>query len=424
MKLSELKEQVQKYQYMEDTKIIDISLASVIATRLKIGDPTWLIIIGASSGGKSQILRPIAETDKKFIHRLDDLTENTFLSGVAGDNNPSLLHKIGTLGIIVISDLTVIFSKNSEARQAILSQFRMIYDGEMNKHTGNAKELKPWKGYLGMIAGSTPSIYSHFEEVSDMGERFIYYRMKEIDAKKATHLALERRLFGKKLDDKLSGLYDEYIKSVIEDYISNGEEEIKISKEVKDRIIDISQFAETIRTAVHVDWKGESITKIPVPAYPMRVALQLMSIAKSMSIVNKHEFDSYDLREEDIQAIEWCGFSLANEEKRAVLKVLAKIEYEYLINTTTIANAIGLDTKITGLILQNLASVKVLERVTNDGKHTWRIIDRGHYDTIKRLNDIDKMDNIIEFDEGRDSDEKEENQSAVDKEFEDFPSSF
>jgi hypothetical protein len=99
MTLEELKTEIKTYQYFEDTDIIDVALASIISTRLKLGNPIWLIIIGASSGGKSQILRPLALTDAKFMHRVDDLTENTFLSGISGDDS-SLLKRIGKNGMI------------------------------------------------------------------------------------------------------------------------------------------------------------------------------------------------------------------------------------------------------------------------------------------------------------------------------------
>ena len=90
--LQEIKTEIQQYQYLEDTGVIDVTLASIIANRLKLSDPVWLIIIGASSGGKSQILRPVSLTDSGFIHRVDDLTENTFLSGAKSkDGEISLL---------------------------------------------------------------------------------------------------------------------------------------------------------------------------------------------------------------------------------------------------------------------------------------------------------------------------------------------
>lgn len=388
MTLQELKQEVEKYQYLEDTNIIDVALASVIATRLKLGDPIWLVIIGASSGGKSQILRPISLTDSAFLHRIDDLTENTFLSGMKmgkGSGESSLLLRIGSLGMIVISDLTVLFSKSSESRQSILSQFRMIYDGEMIKHSGTSDKALTWKGYLGVIAGSTPSIYANFEEVADMGERFIYYRMKDYDPEKATRLAMSRKIYGKDLDDKLASLYAQYIKDTVLSY-SGGD--IVLPQTIMDRILQISMFAEKIRTVAHTDFY-KTIDRIPVSAMPMRVSLQLISMAKGLSIMRNG-----DLGENDLAIIDWCGYSLANEEKRACLKILASVSYNDYLSTQNIADRIGLSTTVVGTILQNLSAVDVLVRTGSDKGLMWAIKHESHWGIIRRVEKIDTIDRL------------------------------
>ena len=390
MKLEDIKKEIQQYQYLEDTGIIDITLASYIANRLRLSDPVWLIIIGASSGGKSQIVRPIAMSDDKFIHRIDDVTENTFLSGVRekeGDTSMSLLKRMGEHGIITISDFTVIMSKNSEARNAILSQFRMIYDGEMVKHSGSSKEPIEWKGYMGVIAGSTPSIYHSFEEVADMGERFIYYRMKEFDASKATHLALSRGKNGKALDLGLSVLYREYLEEVIK---SVDETDLIITDIVKNRIIEIAMFAERVRTPVKTDFKGERITHIPLPAYPMRVSIQMLAIAKALMCMQKHETDSYELGEDKLKLLDWLCYSMANEEKRAVLKILAKLGQGISINTSDISDTIGLDEHTTGLILQNLSAIGVVDRRTTGDLISWSFKDDKYYHLVRRIECIEE----------------------------------
>lgn len=400
MKLADLKAEVQKYQYLEDTQIIDVSLASIIGTRLKLGDKIWLVIIGASSGGKSQILRPLSLTDAKFLHRVDDLTENTFLSGMkASGGDISLLKKIGNHGMMVISDLTVLFSKNSESRNAILSQFRMIFDGEMTKHLGNRPQPEHWEGYLSVLAGSTPSIYAKFEEVADMGERFIYYRMKEYDPEKATKLALNRKLFGSNLDTTLSELYAEYLKDVTRGYVDAGMPEITLSDAVEQRIVEICMLAERIRTPVHMDFKGERIIKIPVPAMPMRVALQLISIAKALAVMRNHEDGTYELTEEDLGVLDWCGYSLANEEKRACLRHLADMDFNMNMRTQSVADSIGLSTPVTGLVLQNLASVGVVTRTGSGDALMWRITKRTDWETVRRIEGIKTVRTEDEEDE-------------------------
>lgn len=386
MKLSDLKKEVQKYQYLEDTSIIDISLASIIANRMKLGDPVWLIIIGASSGGKSQILRPLALTDTKFIHRIDDLTENTFLSGSNKKGGEvSLLKRIGSQGILVVSDFTVIMSKSAESRATILSQLRMLYDGEMTKHSGNNDKPLHWQGYLGMLAGSTPSIYGHFEEVADMGERFIYFRMKEIDSLKATKLALGRKIFGKELDEILSALYGDYVKDVV---LGVNPDDVVLPKEVQERIIEVSAFAERVRTVAHKDWRGELIDRIPTAAMPMRVALQLTSIVKGLGAIKLKETGKCEFNDRDMSMVDWLGYSLANEEKRACLKVVASVPFEIAITTSNIADRVGLDTKVVRIILQNLSAVGVLERNGLGESLSWRFKDEKDHGIVRRIEHI------------------------------------
>lgn len=402
MTLEELKKQIQEYQYFEDTDIIDISLASIIATRLKLGNPVWLIIIGASSGGKSQILRPLALTDTKFMHRIDDLTENTFLSGISGDDS-SLLKRIGKNGMIVISDLTVLFSKNSESSAAILSQFRMIYDGEMVKFTGNQKKPIEWKGSLGILAGSTPTIYSNFEQFADMGERFIYYRMKDYSSEKATRLAIQRKGSGHAIDEKLSAFYLEYLKETVEKNTDIGE--IVLPDDLVERIITIATFAEKVRTTTHLDWKRNDIEKIPVSAMPMRVALQLISIAKGLFIMREGK-----LTERDYGIIDWCGYSLANEEKRKCIKILANIKYGHSASTQRIADSMRLSTEVTKRILQNLTATDVLIRTGNQSDLMWRINKESDYNLVRR---VEKIDDIVEMVEREVSSEESEEMEEI-----------
>lgn len=422
MKLAELKKEIEQYQYFEDANIIDVALASIISTRMKLGDPIWLIVIGPSSGGKSQILRPLAMTDEKFLHRVDDLTENTFLSGMklgAGKGEPSLLKRIGTHGIIVVSDLTVLFSKSNESRATILSQFRMVYDGEMTKFSGTSSKPITWKGQLGVIAGSTPSIYHHFEEVADMGERFIYYRMKDYDAERATKLSMQRKVYGKELDAKLSELYANYLKEVA---YTNRNTVIELSEETQDRILQIALFAERVRTTAHLTFRDQVIDRIPVSAYPMRVALQLIAIAKGLALIRNHETGSQELTDKDYEIIDWCGYSLANEEKRACLKVLAAMTYGSVTKTSVVADEVGLATNVVRSILQNLASVGIITRHGSDSDLTWRITKQSDWNIVRR---VEKIDDIKEYAEREvSSEEEQEHKMKVQQDFDNIPEKF
>lgn len=394
MKLNQLKTKIQTVQYFEDTSIIDVTIASIVCNFLQLEDPVWLLIIGASSGGKSQIIRPVSMTNP-LIHRIDDVTENTFLSGQQGDKS-FLIDTVGKLGVISISDFTVIMSKPAESRATILSQFRMLYDGEMTKRSGQSNnKTMEWKGYLGLLAGSTPSIYSMFEDVADMGERFIYYRMKDFSAKKATELALSRTKGVKNIDVDLAEMYTKYISNVQSNYVKLGSPEIELSDIVKERITEVAMFAEQVRTPVKTDYSGNRIVKIPVSAMPMRVALQLKSIAKALSVINLYENGTRDITEEQMNILDWLGYSLANEEKRAVLKVFGTNIFSNGLTIKTISNKIGMDKITTELILNNLTALKVVKRENKTGYDYFFLADEAYHKLIERIENIKEHVEIV-----------------------------
>lgn len=365
MTLEELKERVRKYIYLEDEAMLEVFLAANIANRLKLGNPVWLLLVGPSSSGKTQLIRPLALSDERFIHSVDELTENTFLSGAQGKvgEEMSLLKRIGSHGILAISDLTVLFSMNSETLHAILGKLRAIYDGELSKSTGNKSQIVKWKGYLGVIGASTPSIYAGFEQVSDMGERFLCYRMHPYNETEAAWLALTRGKHGREMDEDIAEVFREYIKKTVtlagsDESPLGRADRIVLTDDIKRELIRYALFAERLRTQTAIDRFTKDIERIPIPAMPARTVQQLSCIAKALFIMKG------ELSEKDMHTLAWIGWSLANEEKRAVLGIIAK--YITTVTETTIANTLGLETHVTRSILQSLAASGVIKREKKD----------------------------------------------------------
>lgn len=216
--------------------------------------------------------------------------------------------------------------------------------------------------------------------------------MKEFDQSKATELALSRKAFGRELDEKLSALYGDYVRDVVGQFKGQGPE-IEVSQEMRDRIIEVSMFAEKVRTTSHKDWKG-NMDKIPVSAMPMRVALQLTAIARGLGAIRMHEDEakgpSPQFQDSDYRIIDWIGYSLANEENRAVLRALARIAFDASLTTTTVADIIGLDTSITRMILQNLSAVGVLLRAGDDSSLAWSFKKAEDHAIVRRIEGIEE----------------------------------
>ena len=85
MRIENIKEAYKKIFYIEDDFSIDLTAAVVASTLLLKSDPIWVIIIGAPSSGKSELINAFSKV--KFVHPVSDMTENTLLSGMANSVN-------------------------------------------------------------------------------------------------------------------------------------------------------------------------------------------------------------------------------------------------------------------------------------------------------------------------------------------------
>lgn len=406
MKLATLKKKMREHLYMEDEDILDVIMAASISNVMQLGQPVWLVIIGAPSSGKTQYIAPLEYSQpagEKIIHEITDITPNTFLSGSIGkkDGNfePSLLKRIGDHGILLFPDLTALFSKESQTLHEILGQLRHIYDGHLTKLTGNQEPIS-WKGKLGIIGASTASLYRHFETIADMGERFMYYRMKPYDVDKAVDKSLGRELYGQALDEYIGGLYKEYIGGVIQSH----EKTPTFSNSDNEKIKQMAKLASVIRTSVHTNERTQEVDRIPEPEMPMRTALQLRGLALGMCIMNENETGTPTLTDKNIRALEWCAFSLANDERRKTLQALA--EYPSGCTSAAIAMALGLPTTPTSAYLQQLASLRVCRRLKADGSNAdlWMMEDENMRDIILRLSNTERQEGVFSTEDEDDED--------------------
>lgn len=367
MTLASLHQELAKLLYIEDQGMVNIILASILANSLKIGDPVWLTLIGPSSGGKSQIIRPFAKANPQLIHKLDDLTANTFISGSLG-MAASFLGRIGPHAILSMDDLTVLFSKNVEARGEILSQFRMLYDGRFSKSSGNRKEDMTWEGYVGMISGSTPSIYRYFAEVADMGERFVSYRMKTFDKHKALDFITANQHSSRDLDGMLSELLGSYIKELMA--TPNLMDLAVLSDETKATISATAEYCTLLRTPVHIDERSGFVDEFPEPEMPFRVMKQLTYLAQGLQALNGGE-----MSKEMLHALEWVGWSLANDKRRSYLKAITILDYQSKkITARNISAITGLHKDVVKKGLDQFQALGIITLQGDDnGEYEWHL---------------------------------------------------
>jgi hypothetical protein len=168
--------------FPNDYEIVKILLGTVAANYMP-GRPVWLMIVGPSSCGKTELVNSLSYLP--HIHWAGDLTKPGLLSGKPNRDGDmeltgGLLHEVGEFGFMLFPEFSSVLSVEHRSQDSVLGLMRQIYDGRVTRSIGSedgAKHLM-WTGKGSIIAASAPGIDSKRHMIQEMGERFIYKRLE------------------------------------------------------------------------------------------------------------------------------------------------------------------------------------------------------------------------------------------------------
>jgi hypothetical protein len=194
--LEEVVETFREWLHLPDPGALYVALATVVANRLP-GDPVWLLLVGASSSGKTEVLVSLAGLAE--VEPAATLTEASLLSGVprkdvAAGASGGLLRKIGEYGILTLKDFGSVLSMHRDARAGVLAALRECYDGSWDRPVGaDGGKVLSWRGKLGLVAGVTTVVDRHHAVIDSLGSRFAFYRVDVGERKQQAGRALKHR---------------------------------------------------------------------------------------------------------------------------------------------------------------------------------------------------------------------------------------
>lgn len=288
MDFQQLQENIGKYLILADEGIVKLLCATVIANRIPELDPTWLFVVGSSSGGKSELLLALSEA--AGIIAKDDLTPRTFVSGAKTGNGAetSLLFRLPTNAIMVVKDLTVLLTKDTRDAGQIFSQLRMIYDGSFSKSFGTGEDVDV-KVRMGLIGGVTSVIEDFQNDEAALGQRAVKYYMKQPPEEDIVGMT-ERVLSGdgdKTKREMMAQSFREFLDG-------NYWDTVNIPKLPQDLVRDLSELANlATKSRSSVKRKqytpGTPIERANLREMPFRFGKQLVNIAKALMIMNGGE---------------------------------------------------------------------------------------------------------------------------------------
>lgn len=338
---------LREWLLISDNGIVKLLPAIITANKLSGHDPVWVMMIGPSGGGKTEFLNCLLDLPE--IYPISLLTPNTFLSGMRGAGDVSLLPMVNNK-ILVFKDWTNILSQNKDARNEIMGQLREIFDGYMKKPFGNGK-IAEWKGKIGLIAGVTPAIDLAQQMHTTLGERFINYRIAMPDRKQAAWRALNNGNKQEEMRKALRNAFYAYMKG-----IKIPEKEPELPQEVKEEIISVANFVTMARSGVIREYSfKKEVVFVPAAEMPTRSVQSFTLLATAFIINNGCKYDS-----EDMKIIYKIALDSIPQTNYMVIKEMARGDKR---TTTQIATSLGYPTSPIRMYLENLALLGVCQRI-------------------------------------------------------------
>lgn len=258
------------HYYEPDIEAARVLYAAIAAHDLK-GQPVWPMAVAPPGSMKSELVTAL--DGMPLVHLIDNVTSKTFISGQIAEGvqtrPASLLHRIGTSGIIVCPDFSTILAMKGDERNAVLADLRKIYDGKLTKEFGTTDIVPPWEGRITLVAAVTPAIDKHLSVMQNLGERFVLVRWHRAGP--------EAALWAIRQDSKTARAE---LKAAVHALLGSSRSgDVDISDAIEHQLVDLAEFV--VRGRTHVDRDGDkAVTADPEPESPTRLAQQLAQLAK------------------------------------------------------------------------------------------------------------------------------------------------
>jgi len=178
----ELYERLRKWLYINndnDTFKIDLIVASILSNNARNSKPLWIFLIGKSGDAKSELLMGFNHYPDVIV--LDRITANTLTTGKThkGKKVPDLGETLqNSSHLLLFSDLACLKSINKNDKDEIWGQLRELYDGRLNKRTGNGTIALYDNCHVTLIACSTPDIRDEYSIHNVLGTRELCYEIE------------------------------------------------------------------------------------------------------------------------------------------------------------------------------------------------------------------------------------------------------
>ena len=281
----------QEFLHFPDPEPLYVTIGVMAANMLR-GDSVWLMLVGPPSCGKTQLLMTLSCVPgvlcesklKGEAALLSASRKKEWKNGAKG----GLLREIGDRGAIIFKDFTSILSMQKDSMVEVIAALRETFDGQWTRRVGaeGAMSLR-WTGKVGILAGVTPAIDRSHAMVTEMGERFVFYRYSDSDGWAESMQALARSGNTQLAHEIALAVRDFYdclgLGWSLKAYPEQGTRQLKHSE--AEGIVAMGQLSAMCRGLVLRDPYTREINDVPVVELPPRLVTSLNQLYLAMEFV-------------------------------------------------------------------------------------------------------------------------------------------
>lgn len=294
--LKDVTDEIGKWLYMKNFDAFYVALATVLST-YSPGDPSWIFLVGAPSGSKTEILQTFSKC--RYTHFLSSLTPHSLVSGSStmDGKDPSILPQLD-MKTLITKDFTVVMSMRDTDRDAIFSILRDAYDGSTSKAFGKGF-TRSYEVHFSFLAGVTPEIYALMSKQSSLGERFLKFNVGgalDHDYEEEIMLkSFENQDKSKEMREEMAMVVNAYVIAMVHRMKQKGFKLPEAPMELKKKLIKAVQYASYLRGSVSRHMReNELIVSKPFREMGARFGNQNLKLMRHLALVfgNKEVGDS------------------------------------------------------------------------------------------------------------------------------------
>lgn len=357
----ELLEKYQDYLFLQNTDPIKVTLATILANRLR-SDMLWLFLVADPSKGKSEIIMSLSGTPE--IEMVDSLSEHTLVSGFLGPggSDPSLLPKLRNR-ILAVKDFTPMLKGNVVKQETVFGTLRAAYDGDYDSKYGHSQNRTYKDLRFGIIAGVTNAIEAFGQLHQQLGERFIRYYLPS--------LGLEDKILDRALDNlSQEKAKRENVRFAVRRFLETTKNDLTMPdlSKVREQIKAVAKVTARMRGVVPRDFK-DRIQHHPSQEGPVRVAKQFSLMALGLAKVERKD----TVGDEELRIIRKMAVDTTPDLVRTVVTTVnAGNTY---MSSANIEETTGFPRGTLKQVLENMVMLGMLKRVGDQFKLLYRLND-------------------------------------------------